>query len=149
MLACMHPPQALILFGRRRCPLPFTWLRWFWWGSSSGIMTQLEGTLLVSEQLPSVAWCLVSTLHAYVFYYFALISLLIDTEDNAFSIFSNNRLQTCLPGRTDRGFHFRARVGAWCVWEGKSHVVLFCFHIHIFISCRDYSTLYSFNPLSF
>lgn len=65
---CTHtffPPQALILFGRRHCPSPFTWQRWFWWGSLSGITTQLEGTLLVSELLPSVAWCQVSSISIY------------------------------------------------------------------------------------
>lgn len=49
--------QVLIQYGRRLCPLHFTWLRWFWCVFLSGTMTQLEETLLVNVLLPSAAWC--------------------------------------------------------------------------------------------
>lgn len=55
----MYFPQVLIQYGRRLCPLHFTWLRLFWCVSLSGTMTQLDGTLLVNGQLPSAVWCLV------------------------------------------------------------------------------------------
>lgn len=55
----MYFPQVLIQYGRRLCPLHFTWLRWLWCVSLSGTMTQLDGTLLVNGLLPSAAWCLV------------------------------------------------------------------------------------------
>lgn len=56
---CVCFPQVLIQYGKRPCPLRFTWLRWFWCDSLSGTMTQLDGILLVNGLLPSAAWCLV------------------------------------------------------------------------------------------
>lgn len=51
--------------------------------------------------------------------------LIIHSVDHMLSpFFSNNRLQTCLPGGADWGFHLCACVSAWCLWEGKSCIVL-------------------------